>query len=142
MRLEHWTSAAEQGATAVRNALDPAAAAPFSTVPYFWFDWYTDKLQMVGITDADRIQVFGDLDTGRWVALYRSRPDRGGALAEPAREDHEVPSDDRPPHELARRRGLRRILNTTPASPTVRTACFAWKQSRCAGPEVETAPSR
>jgi NADPH-dependent 2,4-dienoyl-CoA reductase/sulfur reductase-like enzyme len=35
MRLEHWTSAAEQGALAARNALDPAAAKPYVTVPYF-----------------------------------------------------------------------------------------------------------
>lgn len=76
MRLEHWTSAAEQGAAAARNALDPGGATPYSTVPYFWSDWYSDKLQMVGITAADEVHVVGDVDGDRWVALYR----RGDAL--------------------------------------------------------------
>ncbi|CAB4895833.1 MAG: FAD-dependent oxidoreductase [Actinobacteria bacterium] len=76
MRLEHWTSAAEQGAAAARNALDPQNASPYATVPYFWSDWYTDKLQMVGITSADEVHVVGDLEGTRWVALYR----RGDAL--------------------------------------------------------------
>lgn len=71
MRLEHWTSAAEQGAAAARNALAPAGATPYSAVPYFWSDWYRDKLQMVGITAADEVTVIGDLDDARWLALYR-----------------------------------------------------------------------
>ena len=71
MRLEHWTSAAEQGAAAARNALAPARATPYSAVPYFWSDWYRDKLQMVGITAADEVTVIGDLDDARWLALYR-----------------------------------------------------------------------
>lgn len=35
MRLEHWTSAQEQGDRAARNAIDPANARPYSAVPYF-----------------------------------------------------------------------------------------------------------
>ena len=81
MRLEHWTSAAEQGAAAARNALDPQNASAYKTVPYFWSDWYTDKLQMVGITDADEVRVIGDLDDERWVALYRSGDSLVGALS-------------------------------------------------------------
>ena len=81
MRLEHWTSAAEQGAAAARNALDPGNATPYSTVPYLWSDWYTDKLQMVGITAADEVHVVGDLDGERWVALYRRGDALVGALA-------------------------------------------------------------
>ena len=81
MRLEHWTSAAEQGATAARNALDPPNGQPYSTVPYFWSDWYTDKLQMVGIADADEVHVVGELDDSRWVALYRSGDALVGALS-------------------------------------------------------------
>jgi NADPH-dependent 2,4-dienoyl-CoA reductase/sulfur reductase-like enzyme len=81
MRLEHWTSAAEQGAAAARNALDPQNATPYRTVPYFWSDWYTAKLQMVGITDADEVQVAGDLDGERWVALYRRGDTLVGALS-------------------------------------------------------------
>lgn len=72
MRLEHWTSAAEQGATAARNALNPYAPKAYSTVPYFWSDWYDVRIQFVGSPAADEIVVIEDLDVdGRIVALYR-----------------------------------------------------------------------
>lgn len=80
MRLEHWTSAAEQGAVAARNALAPQAATPYSTVPYFWSDWGTDKLQMVGISDADEVTVIGSVEDERWLALYRRGDRLIGAL--------------------------------------------------------------
>ena len=80
MRLEHWTSAAEQGAAAARNALDPAGAAAYSTVPYFWSDWYTDKLQMVGIPSTEQVHVVGDVNGDRWVALYGRNDLLVGAL--------------------------------------------------------------
>ena len=81
-RLEHWTSAAEQGAAAARNAVDPNSARPYSTVPYFWSDWYDSRIQFVGITDADEVAVVdGDTDVaGRWVALYRTGDALAGAL--------------------------------------------------------------
>ncbi|WP_037357325.1 NAD(P)/FAD-dependent oxidoreductase [Amycolatopsis orientalis] len=76
MRIEHWTSAAEQGAAAARNALDPANAKPYSTVPYFWSDWYGSRIQFVGVPGADEVRVVsGDPETDRFVALYR-RGDR------------------------------------------------------------------
>jgi NADPH-dependent 2,4-dienoyl-CoA reductase/sulfur reductase-like enzyme len=82
MRLEHWTSAAEQGALAVRNALDPQAAKPYSTVPYFWSDWYDTRIQFVGVPEADEIStVTGHLEDGRFVALYRRGDRVVGALA-------------------------------------------------------------
>ncbi len=81
MRLEHWTSAAEQGAAAARNALEPSEATPYATVPYFWSDWYTDKLQMVGVGDADEVQLVDDPDADRWLALYRRNGLLVGALA-------------------------------------------------------------
>lgn len=80
MRLQHWTSAAEQGAAAARNALDPASATAYSTVPYFWSDWYDDKIQMVGVADADEVLVVGDTDDTTWLALYRSGDRLTGAL--------------------------------------------------------------
>ncbi|GAA5129677.1 NAD(P)/FAD-dependent oxidoreductase [Haloechinothrix salitolerans] len=82
MRLEHWTSAADQGAVAAKNALAPDAAKPYSTVPYFWSDWYGSRIQFVGIADADEVVIVdGDLDTdGRVVALYRSGRRLVGAL--------------------------------------------------------------
>lgn len=83
MRLEHWTSAAEQGAAAARNALDPESARPYRTVPYFWSDWYESRIQFVGVPDADEVRIVdGDLDTdGRCVALYRRGERLVGALA-------------------------------------------------------------
>lgn len=76
-RMENWTAAAEQGAAAARNAIDPANAKPYGTVPYFWSDWYDVRIQFVGVPEADEVRlVDGDLESGgRWVALYR-RGDR------------------------------------------------------------------
>lgn len=83
MRLEHWTSAAEQGALAARNALNPAAAKGYSTVPYFWSDQYDSRIQFVGIPDADEIDmVDGDIERDhQGVALYRAGDRLVGALA-------------------------------------------------------------
>jgi NADPH-dependent 2,4-dienoyl-CoA reductase/sulfur reductase-like enzyme len=81
-RMENWTAAAEQGATAARNALDPANAKPYGTVPYFWSDWYDVRIQFVGSPDADEATlVDGDPESGRrWVALYRRGDRLIGAL--------------------------------------------------------------
>jgi len=82
MRLEHWTSAAEQGAAAARNALDPSAAKPYQTVPYFWSDWYDSRIQFVGVPATDEIRVVeGDPERGgRMVALYREGSRLAGVL--------------------------------------------------------------
>lgn len=82
MRLEHWTSAAEQGAVAARNALDPGAAKAYATVPYFWSDWYDARIQFVGSPQADEVVVVdGDLEAdNRVVALYRNGDRFVGAL--------------------------------------------------------------
>ncbi len=81
-RMENWTAAAEQGAAAARNALDPDSAKPYGTVPYFWSDWYDVRIQFVGLPDADEVLlVDGDVDKdGRWVALYRREDRLIGAL--------------------------------------------------------------
>lgn len=83
MRLEHWTSAAEQGAAAVRNALDPVSAKPYRTVPYFWSDWYDSRIQFVGVPATDEVQIVeGDPERDRRVvALYREGDRLAGALA-------------------------------------------------------------
>ncbi|SNR82807.1 Reductase C-terminal [Haloechinothrix alba] len=82
MRLEHWTSAAEQGARAARNALDPPTARSYSTVPYFWSDWYGSRIQFVGVADADELVIVdADPDPGsRCVALYRAGDAVAGAM--------------------------------------------------------------
>ncbi|HET6151476.1 MAG TPA: FAD-dependent oxidoreductase [Marmoricola sp.] len=81
-RMENWTAAAEQGAAAARNALDPENAKPYGTVPYFWSDWYDARIQFVGAPEADEVRlVEGDVTAdGRWVALYREGDRLIGAL--------------------------------------------------------------
>lgn len=82
MRLEHWTSAAEQGARAARNAVDPDAAKAYETVPYFWSDWYESRVQFVGVAEGDHVEVVaGSEDDGRYTALYRANDRIVGCLA-------------------------------------------------------------
>lgn len=83
-RMENWTAAAEQGAAAARNALDPDNAKPYATVPYFWSDWYGSRIQFVGVPECDEVllvdgQVDGDGEV-RWTALYRQGDRLVGAL--------------------------------------------------------------
>lgn len=78
MRLENWTAASEQGMAAGRNAAKPADATPFETVPYFWSDWYGDRIQMVGVTGSDEVLLTGNDES--WVALYRREKRIVGAL--------------------------------------------------------------
>jgi NADPH-dependent 2,4-dienoyl-CoA reductase/sulfur reductase-like enzyme len=81
-RMENWTAAAEQGAVAARNALDPENAKPYETVPYFWSDWYGARIQFVGVPECDEVLlVDGDVvDGDRWTALYRHGERLVGAL--------------------------------------------------------------
>ena len=72
MRLENWTNAAEQGARAAINALFPQKAVAYETVPFFWSDWYGNRLQFVGTAIADSVELFQQDSEGRKiVALYR-----------------------------------------------------------------------
>ncbi|HVV08311.1 NAD(P)/FAD-dependent oxidoreductase [Amycolatopsis sp.] len=81
LRLEHWTSAAEQGALAARNALEPELAKPYDTVPYFWSDWYSSRIQFVGEPAADEIAVVDrHWEEGKLLALYRKADRVVGAL--------------------------------------------------------------
>ncbi len=81
-RMENWTAAAEMGAAAARNALDPEHAKPYGTVPFMWSDWYDVRIQFVGDSGADEVRlVDGDPEGGgRWVALYRKGDRLIGAL--------------------------------------------------------------
>lgn len=83
MRLEHWTSAADQGGRAARHAVDPSAATPYETVPYFWSDWYDGRVQFVGIAAGDHVEVVAgdDAEGGPFTAIYRAGARIVGALA-------------------------------------------------------------
>ena len=75
MRVEHWTTAAEQGAHAARNALAHINNTPlalYSAVPFFWSDQFTSRIQFLGrSTDAEEIRVVaGSVDEGKFAAAY------------------------------------------------------------------------
>jgi NADPH-dependent 2,4-dienoyl-CoA reductase/sulfur reductase-like enzyme len=75
MRVEHWTTAAEQGAHAARNALaymNNTPLVPYSAVPFFWSDQFTARIQFLGrSTDAEEIRVVaGSVDEGKFAAAY------------------------------------------------------------------------
>ncbi|WP_349428873.1 FAD-dependent oxidoreductase [Microbacterium sp. LWS13-1.2] len=73
MRLENWTSAADQGARAGINAVLPDKRAPFETVPYFWSDWYKSRIQFVGSATAESVSfASGGPEEDKFVALYRT----------------------------------------------------------------------
>ena len=75
MRVEHWTTAAEQGAHAARNALaliNNTPLTPYSAVPFFWSDQFTSRIQFLGrSTDAEEIRVVaGSVDEGKFASAY------------------------------------------------------------------------
>ena len=75
MRVEHWTTAAEQGAHAARNALahiNNIPLVPYSAVPFFWSDQFTSRIQFLGrSTDAEEVRVVaGSVDEGKFAAAY------------------------------------------------------------------------
>jgi NADPH-dependent 2,4-dienoyl-CoA reductase/sulfur reductase-like enzyme len=84
MRIEHRTTAAEQGMAAARNLLaTPEARKPFAPVPYFWSDQYDMKIQAYGyLRGHDEVAVVdGELMDRRFVAAYRTGDRVTGALA-------------------------------------------------------------
>jgi NADPH-dependent 2,4-dienoyl-CoA reductase/sulfur reductase-like enzyme len=76
IRVEHWATAAEQGAVAGRNLVaDPAAREPYTGLPSFWSDQYDVKIQAVGLPGhAERMHVVEEREDGRLVAVG----ERGG----------------------------------------------------------------
>jgi 3-phenylpropionate/trans-cinnamate dioxygenase ferredoxin reductase subunit len=71
VRVEHWTTAAEHGQLAGRNALlDPGERAAHELPPYFWSDQYDVKIQAVGFPNrAERLEILESTPEGdRFVA--------------------------------------------------------------------------
>lgn len=81
IRIEHWTNAAEQGAAAAQNMLGLRESSPYIGVPYFWSDWYNDRVQFAGIPSPDYEIVLGDLNSDRFVAVYREQDRIVGAVS-------------------------------------------------------------
>jgi NADPH-dependent 2,4-dienoyl-CoA reductase/sulfur reductase-like enzyme len=86
-RIEHWTNAVDQGRHAMLNLLDPQAATPYNTVPYFWSDWSADALQFAGAAQGEPELVHGDWDSDSFVALYFAGDAFRGALTLNRRAD-------------------------------------------------------
>lgn len=75
MRVEHWTTAAEQGAHAAANALahlNNQPLTPYAAVPFFWSDQFTSRIQFLGRgTNATDIRIVaGNPDEGKFAAAY------------------------------------------------------------------------
>lgn len=75
MRVEHWTTASEQGAAAARNLLAEARGdepQPYAAVPFFWSDQFTARIQFLGRAEGDENVhvVFGSPEERSFVALY------------------------------------------------------------------------
>lgn len=72
-RVEHWTTAKEQGAAIGHNIARPDdPAKTVGAVPYFWSDQYGRRLQFLGTSadhDATHL-VHGGLDETEFVVLY------------------------------------------------------------------------
>lgn len=80
MRIEHFTAAAEQGRWVGRQVAGHMPNEPFVAVPYFWSDWYGDRIQFVGVVTDDHEVVEGDLDSQHFVTLFRRNGHVVGAL--------------------------------------------------------------
>lgn len=69
-RVEHWTSAQEQGTAAAASML--GEGTPYDKVPWCWSDQYGVNLQVTGWPRAeDDITVRGDLDGRDFTAVFR-----------------------------------------------------------------------
>jgi NADPH-dependent 2,4-dienoyl-CoA reductase/sulfur reductase-like enzyme len=82
LRIEHWTTAGDQGAHVARALLAGDDPAPFADAGYVWSDQYGVKLQVVGLTgDADEVRIVdGGVDARKFVAWYRRADRLVGAL--------------------------------------------------------------
>lgn len=81
MRLEHWTNAGEQAVHAMANLLSPHEATPYTHVPYFWSDWYGQRIQFAGLPLGEPTVVTGEWSSDAFVALYREGHRLLGVLA-------------------------------------------------------------
>lgn len=85
MRVEHWTNASEQGAAAARNLLAECrgeAGVAYESVPFFWSDQYTSRIQFIGRAEGDETVeiVAGSPDEHSFVALYHKGDELRAAL--------------------------------------------------------------
>jgi 3-phenylpropionate/trans-cinnamate dioxygenase ferredoxin reductase subunit len=69
IRLEHWSSALNQGPVAARNML--GAKSPYDRIPYFFSDQYDVGMEYSGLaTDWDRVVFRGAVESGAFIAFW------------------------------------------------------------------------
>lgn len=69
VRLEHWSSAANQGPVAARNML--GQVTPYTRLPYFFSDQYEVGMEYTGLASPDDEVVYrGDPATGEFIAFW------------------------------------------------------------------------
>jgi 3-phenylpropionate/trans-cinnamate dioxygenase ferredoxin reductase subunit len=75
IRLEHWSSALNQGPTAARNML--GIDDPYTKVPYFFSDQYDVGMEYAGFAaDWDEVVFRGEVASGEFIAFWL----KGGRL--------------------------------------------------------------
>jgi NADPH-dependent 2,4-dienoyl-CoA reductase/sulfur reductase-like enzyme len=87
LRLEHWTNAADQGAH-VGESIALREARAYDGIPYFWSDWYGQRIQFAGMGIGTPIFIDGNYDSDRFVALYRNGDRLSGVLTLNRRSDN------------------------------------------------------
>jgi 3-phenylpropionate/trans-cinnamate dioxygenase ferredoxin reductase subunit len=69
VRLEHWSSALNQGPAAARNML--GAQSPYERIPYFFSDQYDVGMEYSGLaTDWDQVVFRGSVEAGEFIAFW------------------------------------------------------------------------
>jgi 3-phenylpropionate/trans-cinnamate dioxygenase ferredoxin reductase subunit len=69
IRLEHWSSALNQGPVAARNIL--GAATPYERIPYFFSDQYDIGMEYSGYaTSWDQVVFRGDPASREFIAFW------------------------------------------------------------------------
>jgi 3-phenylpropionate/trans-cinnamate dioxygenase ferredoxin reductase subunit len=73
VRLESWENAQNQAIAAAQAMLaaDPAAAAQYAEIPWFWSDQYDMNIQLMGLPQAfDNAVTRGDPASGAFTVFY------------------------------------------------------------------------
>jgi len=81
-RIEHWTTAQQQGAAVGHNIARPGDLQSVPAVPYFWSDQYGVRIQSLGWLDdpAEILCVHGDFGAAEFAAVYRRGDKVAGAF--------------------------------------------------------------
>tara|TARA_R100000365_G_C2747758_1_gene78009 strand:- start:3762 stop:4982 length:1221 start_codon:yes stop_codon:yes gene_type:complete len=70
VRLEHWTSAVDQGILVAHNIVHPTEPHTYEPVEYVWSDQYDWKIQIVGRTGSGNWTTIGAPADDRFAVVY------------------------------------------------------------------------